>query len=149
MKLKSLTKKKAVLILVALAIVLAIAVYLCGPKQGFVGIGELCDVQTPQGRAEYLASLGWEVDISSEEHSTVILPESFDGALSDYSALQSEQGFELCSYAGKECDKYSYIVTNYPAQSSTVYAILFIKGGTVIGGDIHSVEIGGFLHGIK
>ena len=62
--------------------------------------------------------------------------------------MQSEQGFEFTSYGGCKCMQYSYIVTNY-GDGSTVYATLFVKGGRVIGGDIHSADIGGFMHGIK
>ena len=117
-------------------------------KSGFLGIGETIDVSTSEGRIEYLSSLGWCVDKSSETEAEVTLPKTFDGAVADYAAMQSEQGFEFTSYGGCKCMQYSYIVTNY-GDGSTVYAILFVKGGRVIGGDIHSADIGGFMHGIK
>ena len=134
MKTKKLTKTKAVVILILLAVVLIAAVIICGPASGFLGIGE--------------AILGWCVDKSSETEAEVTLPKTFDGAVADYAAMQSEQGFEFTSYGGCKCMQYSYIVTNY-GDGSTVYATLFVKGGRVIGGDIHSADIGGFMHGIK
>ncbi len=148
MKTKKLTKTKAVVILILLAVVLIAAVITCGPASGFLGIGEAIDVSTSEGRIEYLSSLGWCVDKSSETEAEVTLPKTFDGAVADYAAMQSEQGFEFTSYGGCKCMQYSYIVTNY-GDGSTVYATLFVKGGRVIGGDIHSADIGGFMHGIK
>ncbi len=149
MKLKNLTKKKAVIILLILAVVLAAAVIACGPKRGFIGFGNVVDVSTPQGRMEYLSSLGWEIDVSTEEVENVTLPESFDAVAFEYAELQTEQGFEFSSYCGCECERYTYEVKNYSAYDGTVYAVLFIKNGTVIGGDIHSAEIDGFMMGIK
>ena len=148
MKTKKLTKTKAVVILILLAVVLIAAVIISGPASGFLGIGETIDVSTSEGRIEYLSSLGWCVDKSSETEAEVTLPKTFDGAVADYAAMQSEQGFEFTSYGGCKCMQYSYIVTNY-GDGSTVYATLFVKGGRVIGGDIHSADIGGFMHGIK
>lgn len=148
MKTKKLTKTKAVVILILLAVVLIAAVIICGPASGFLGIGEAIDVSTSEGRIEYLSSLGWCVDKSSETEAEVTLPKTFDGAVADYATMQSEQGFEFTSYGGCKCMQYSYIVTNY-GDGSTVYATLFVKGGRVIGGDIHSADIGGFMHGIK
>lgn len=148
MKTKKLTKTKAVVILILLAVVLIAAVIICGPASGFLCIGEAIDVSTSEGRIEYLSSLGWCVDKSSETEAEVTLPKTFDGAVADYAAMQSEQGFEFTSYGGCKCMQYSYIVTNY-GDGSTVYATLFVKGGRVIGGDIHSADIGGFMHGIK
>lgn len=144
MKLKRLTKRKAVIILIILAFVLSAAVFICGQKNSTDSV----DASKASERIEYLSSLGWEVDAESEECETITLPESFDGVLSDYAAMQSEQGFDFSSCCGCECERYTYIVTNYP-NDGTVYAVLFVKGKSVIGGDIHSAEIGGFMHGIK
>lgn len=149
MKLKSITKRKAVTILIVIAVILAAAVIIRGPKHGLFGFNAMFDASTQQGRIDYLESLGWEVSAESEDEATVTLPEQFDGAVTDYAAMQSEQGFEFCSYGGCECKRYTYIVTNYPSDDSIVYAVLFVIGSTVIGGDIHSAEIGGFIHGIK
>ena len=148
MKTKKLTKTKAVVLLILLAVVLIAALIICAPASGFLGLGEAIDVSTSEGRIEYLSSLGWCVDKSSETEAEVTLPKTFDGAVADYAAMQSEQGFEFTSYGGCKCMQYSYIVTNY-GDGSTVYATLFVKGGRVIGGDIHSADIGGFMHGIK
>ena len=134
-----LTRKSAVFIIIAAAALLAVIVLICS------GGG----LDTPEERAEYLASLGWEVDLSTEEERAVTLPSSLDGVLLTYNELQKQQGFDLTPYAGKDCRSYSYAVTNYPSGESGVIAQLIIHDGEVIAGDIHSSALGGFMHGLQ
>ena len=134
-----LTRKSAVLIIIAAAALLAVIVLICS------GGG----LDTPEERAEYLASLGWEVDLSTEEERAVTLPSSLDGVLLTYNELQKQQGFDLTPYAGEDCRSYSYAVTNYPSGESGVIAQLIIHDGEVIAGDIHSSALGGFMHGLQ
>jgi hypothetical protein len=44
---------------------------------------------------------------------------------------------------------YTYAVTNYPDASQTVLADLYIYKNRVIGGDVHSTNLDGFMIGIK
>ncbi len=134
-----LTRKSAVFIIIAAAALLAVIVLICS------GGG----LDTPEERAEYLASLGWEVDLSTEEERAVTLPSSLDGVLLTYNELQKQQGFDLTPYAGEDCRSYSYAVTNYPSGESGVIAQLIIHDGEVIAGDIHSSALGGFMHGLQ
>ena len=134
-----LTRKSAVFIIIAAAALLAVIVLICS------GGG----LDTPEERAEYLASLGWEVDLSTEEERAVTLPSSLDGVLLTYNELQKQQGFDLTPYAGEDCRSYSYAVTNYPSGESGVIAQLIIHDGEVIAGDIHSSAPGGFMHGLQ
>ena len=106
-------------------------------------------VSQTKGREKYLASYGWEIDPDSEEERNVLLPKSFEGAVGEYADMQTRQGYDFASYAGLECRQYTYTVTNYEGCGGTVYATLYIKGTRVIGGDIHSADIGGFMHGIR
>lgn len=134
-----LTRKSAVFIIIAAAALLAVIVLICS------GGG----LDTPEERAEYLSSLGWEVDLSTEEERAVTLPSSLDGVLLTYNELQKQQGFDLTPYAGEDCRSYSYAVTNYPSGESGVIAQLIIHDGEVIAGDIHSSALGGFMHGLQ
>ena len=63
--------------------------------------------------------------------------------------LQKSQGFDLTDYAGKSVTIYNYKVLNYPENSEYVYATLIVLDGVIIGGDIHSTELNGFMHGFK
>ena len=133
---------------VIIAIVLAVIVILRSEPGCSFGVSELIELSSIEGRTKYLAGYGWEIDKSSEEVTTVLLPKRPDAAMLQYIELQTKQGYELGSYCGLECRRYSYEVTNYPSDS-TVYAVLFIKNGRAIGGDIHSAEFDGFMHGIR
>lgn len=37
------------------------------------------DVSTTEGREKFLNSLGWEIDVSTEEYRTVLIPEVYGG----------------------------------------------------------------------
>lgn len=141
-KLPKLTKRFAVWIIVAAAALLACIVLACSaPADG--------DVTTTAGRVEYLARLGWEADADSEEVEAVILPRDFSGVMGEYNDLQLEQGFDMSAYAGMDCYRYSYLLLNYPNGDTRVYAQLFVCGTRVIGGDIHSAALDGFMHSLK
>ena len=144
-----LTKRRAVALLLMLGVILSAAVVLCSSPRSLLSTGDMLDVSQLKGREKYLASYGWELDPDSEEEHCVLLPKTFEGAVSEYADMQTRQGYDFASYAGLECRQFTYTVTNYNGCDSTVYATLYVKGTRVIGGDIHSVEIGGFMHGIR
>lgn len=144
-----LTKKRAVIIiLIAAALMLSAVMLRSSPGCSF-GVSELINVTSAEGRIKYLSKLGWEADVSTEECKYVLIPKEFEGVMLSYSKLQTEQGYDFASFGGLECKQYTYVVTNYPASDETVYATLYIKGGRVIGGDIHSASIDGFMHTLK
>ena len=95
----------------------------------------------------YLKSLGWEVQPESETEKTVLIPREFTGVYQEYNRLQKQQGFDLEEYLGTEVQMYSYIVTNYDS-SETVVATIYTYKGRIIGGDIHSTTLDGFMHGL-
>ena len=134
------TRKTAVFIIIAAAVLLAAIVLLCAGGGG---------LETAADRIEYLSSLGWEVDQSSESEREVVLPETLDGVMQQYNELQKQQGFDLAPYAGRECRSYSYTRTNYPSGEAGVIAQIFVCDGEVIAGDIHSAKMGGFMHGLR
>lgn len=106
-------------------------------------------VKSNQDRITYLNSYGWTVSeqpISVEE---LIIPEEFDETYSQYLELQASQGFDLTAYCGKRVKRYTYQVTNYPTGETDVQAGLLIYKNTVIGGDVLSAQLGGFIHGLE
>ncbi|MDO4816492.1 MAG: DUF4830 domain-containing protein [Bacillota bacterium] len=143
-----LTKKDAVILLICFAILLIAAVIICSSGTGF-GKSEIINVSTAEGREEYLKGYGWEIDKASEDFQEILLPEEFGDNMKDYLKMQNEQGYDFSSCCGMECSKYTYVVTNYPNYSGTVYAVLYIRGCRVLGGDIHAADMNGFMHGIK
>ena len=144
-----LTKRRAVALLLLVGVVLSAAVILCSSPRSIFSTGDMLDVSQLKGREKYLASYGWEIDPDSEAESTVLLPKKFEGAVKDYADMQTAQGYDFAFYSGLECRQFTYEVTNYDGCNGTVYAVLYVKGTRVIGGDIHSAEINGFMHGIR
>lgn len=103
--------------------------------------------KTGEQRVAFLGSFGWEAQPEEAEILEVLIPKEFDDVLDNYNAIQKAQGCDLRKYAGKRCKRYSYIITNYPGQSENVRANILIYKDKVIGGDICSLELDGFMHG--
>lgn len=106
-------------------------------------------VRTNRDRLEFLASYGWEVDPQPVSTQTLTIPKELDGVYTQYIALQSSQGFDLTAYAGKRVKRYSYHVTNYPTGEQEVQVNLLVRRGRVVGGEVLSPRLDGFLHGLS
>ncbi len=104
---------------------------------------------TSEERIAYLSQFGWSVENDPIEVSEVILPEIFDDTYTKYNELQKAQGFDLSVYAGKRVKRWIYRVTNYPGyeNQTCIQATLLIYEGQVVGGDVCSTELDGFMHG--
>ncbi len=100
-------------------------------------------------RIAYLAQFGWSVDEEPVEVKEIIIPAEFDDVYENYNSIQKQQGFDLSQYCSKRVKKWTYTVTNYPGyeNKTCIRATLLIHDGKVIGGDICSVELDGFMHG--
>ena len=105
-------------------------------------------VKSNQDRVDYLATYGWEVVQEPLATQELIIPEKMDESYDEYLALQGEQGFDLAKYAGKRVKRYTYEITNYPTGEVGVQVNLLIYKNTVIGGEVLSPQLDGFLHGL-
>lgn len=103
-------------------------------------------IKTNDDRVNFLAQFGWQVEPTAIEEVTVKIPKSFDKVLSSYNNIQLHQGLDLTKYAGKEVMRCTYKVTNYPDYAGEVVANLIIYRNRVIGGDICSSDVDGFIH---
>lgn len=99
-------------------------------------------------RQEFISSLGWDTDEEYDTCRIVIIPQEFDEVYTSYNDLQKQQGFDLEAYKGKTVEIYSYPVYNYPEEEN-VSLNLLICDGKLIGGDVCSAELGGFMQGLK
>ena len=105
-------------------------------------------VKSNQDRVEYLSAYGWQVSQEPIATQELLIPEEMDDSYSEYLALQAEQGFQLEKYAGKRVKRYTYEVLNYPTGEKGVQANLLIRKNTVVGGEVLSPQLDGFLHGL-
>ena len=101
-------------------------------------------------RVAYLATFGWSVNAEPTETQKVKIPEAADDRVfARYNDLQKSQGFDLTDYAGKEVMRYVYEVLNYPNATDPVYASVLVCDGYIIGGDVLSSQLDGFIHGLE
>lgn len=105
-------------------------------------------IKTNEDRIAYLNEYGWQVKPQPLATQELIVPDTFDENYADYLALQTQQGFTLEKYAGKRLKRYTYEITNYPTGEQGVQANLLIYKNTVIGGEVLSAQLDGFLHGL-
>ncbi|MDR0381343.1 MAG: DUF4830 domain-containing protein [Oscillospiraceae bacterium] len=105
-------------------------------------------VRDNDDRVAYLESFGWLVDPQPLETQEVRIPDEFDSVLQRYNEIQLSQGFDLSRHKGKRVMRYRYSVLNHPQEAFEVYAVLLIDEDTVIGSDIHTAELDGFMAGL-
>lgn len=100
-------------------------------------------------RIAYLAQFGWSVENEPLEIKEIIIPAEFDDVYEKYNEIQLQQGFDLNNYKLQRVKKWTYKINNYPGyeDKDCIRATLLILDGKVIGGDICSVELDGFMHG--
>ncbi len=96
---------------------------------------------------DFLSQFGWATGDEPLESLSVGIPLKFDRVLSEYNELQKLQGLNLEKYKGKDVMRYTFLVTNYPNEKCDVYANVLVYKKKVIGGDICSSDINGFIHG--
>jgi len=105
-------------------------------------------VKTNEDRVEYLSAYGWQVSQEPIATQELLIPEEMDASYDEYLALQAQQGFDLKKYAGKRVKRYTYEVLNYPTGETGVQVNLLICKNTVVGGEVLSPQLDGFLHGL-
>lgn len=105
-------------------------------------------VRSNQDRVDYLSAYGWEVSQEPTATQELLIPQEMDDSYTEYLALQNGQGFDLQKYAGKRVKRYTYEIFNYPTGETGVQANLLICKNTVVGGEVLSPRLDGFLHGL-
>ena len=102
------------------------------------------NVRSDADRRAFLAQFGWTVSEKEPFYEEVSLPKNFDGIFTAYNELKKSQGLDLQKYGGKVCEHYRYEITNYES-AEPVYANLIVYRGRVIGGDLSSAKMDGFV----
>lgn len=154
---KPLKSKFVVLILAVIAaIILCIVLSNSEPQGGcedFTDTGGIVNysAQSNEDILTFISSLGISVEKDPCEVSSVTIPLEFDDVYEQYNKLQKEAGFDLSPYKGKIATHKSYIVNNYKGyeNSDCIRVNVLIYSGRIIGGDICSVELDGFMKPLK
>ena len=98
-------------------------------------------------RIAFLSQFGWECSESALEEVTLSIPKEFDKIMKTYNEVQKQQGLDLEKYKGKDVTRYTYEITYYPGIEGQVFANLIVYKNRVIGGDICTADVNGFIHG--
>ena len=143
--------KKAVIgaALVVLALIILFFIFPSHPKTESVSAKANINASTNAERIAFIENFGYDVIDEPLETRDVVIPEQFDNTYKRYNELQLSQGFDLSKFKGKSVKSFSYAVTNYPGienSEKTVRANLLVYNSEIIGGDICSVELDGFMH---
>ncbi len=101
-------------------------------------------VDSSRKAAEYVASLGWDIEQTPIERADVDIPLQFDSVYNEYNRLQKQAGFDLMDYRGKRVTRYTFSVKNFDDVEGVRANVLEYKG-KIIGGDIMTVAIDGFM----
>ncbi len=99
-------------------------------------------------RVEFLAGLGWQTGEEAIEVQEVVIPLEFDQVYQNYNLIQLDQGFDLSPYAGRRMKRYTYEIFNHPSGEDAVRANLLVYKEKLVGGDVCSLKLDGFMHGL-
>ncbi|MBR6676621.1 MAG: DUF4830 domain-containing protein [Clostridia bacterium] len=143
--------------LVAIAVVAVMIIIIAVPSADAVETGSIFEgetisydkVKTDASRRDFLSQFGWKTGDACIEEVEVQIPKDFDKVMNAYNDIQKAQGLDLSKYKGKTVQRYTYEITNYPEYNGTVYANVIIYKNRVIGGDLCSSDIRGFIHGFE
>ena len=100
-----------------------------------------------QQRIAFLTDLGYTVDSEAPSVREVLIPDEFDDVFQQYNELQKDAGMDLEPYHGKRVKCWTYKILNVPGEGE-VRANLYVYKDKIIGGDISSTALDGFMHGL-
>jgi len=141
-----LSKKRALIIIIALAVVLGAIVLLAGRRDQEHPERH---VESPQDVVTFLEQLGWQVNPEPVEIQQVLIPREFSDVYLAYNDMQKSAGFDLTPYRGMDAVRHTFEILNYPDHAAGVVADVLVVDSTIIGGGIQSIRQGGFMHELR
>lgn len=136
-------KRKTLIILLTVNIILISIV-------AFVAVGAVTKrLDSFNARKDFLENLGYTIDKNfTEEIKIIVLPTSFSKVYLNYNELQKQNGFNLEKYKGFEITQHTIKVFD-ETKRDDLYAHILLHNGRLIGGDIATTAIDGFMKGLK
>ncbi len=145
------SKHIKIFLLLVFVVVTVISLAILSKDSAEVGKNEGLSLKasTQDERVTFLSQFGWEVDLEPIEVREVIIPTEFDETYSAYNKIQTANGFDLTAYQGVRVKRWTYRVKNYTGYENQecIHANILVYEGLVVGGDVCSVELDGFMHG--
>lgn len=139
-------KQRMLILLIVLLLAVAVVLYFVmgkpkasGSETKFSGTTDL---------VTYIESFGWQVEPLPCEEVEVTVPKEFDDVYLNYNEIQKRQGFDLTKYQGKRVRRTTFVLLNYPGYPDNMRADVLTCGDRIVGADVCSLEIRGFMHGL-
>ncbi len=107
------------------------------------------DAKTNADRIIFINNLGYEVINSQPDTKTVFIPDVFYNVYENYNSLQKSAGYDLSLYKGCSVKIYTYKINTPVGYEGECVANLIVYNDRIIGGDISSVALGGFMLPLK
>jgi hypothetical protein len=142
-------RMKRIFILVAILTTILVALDMVGFGEKALTASVTLQEDSDTARCDFLAKYGWQVTTVPKEVQEVTIPSQFNEVYEQYNDLQQSQGFDLRGYQGKNVKRYTYLIHNYPQDVGEVYANVLVYGDKVIGGDVCTARLDGFMHGFE
>ncbi|MFI3226438.1 MAG: DUF4830 domain-containing protein [Clostridia bacterium] len=152
------SKKKVVLGILLVGLLLMLIILLRPSSDAYTVLAEqeeqaimasitVGGIKTNEDRRIFLSERGYEVSVNELSVKKVQIPTEFDDVYSNYNAIQLNQGFDLTKFQGKTVEMYTYQVYNYDDSDEEVYANILVYNEKIIGGDLQSASLDGFISG--
>lgn len=141
-----LSKKKTVVLTLALLVIFFLSLYV-GYSQEYKTTENSYFCNNTDDIAMYLSS--FNIDFGEFQIDEITVPYEFSDVYSSYNLIQKEQGFDLTEYKGKTLTRYTANVKNYPDFDDDVYVEVLVYDKLIVGADIYSVSLNGFIVGLK
>ena len=135
-----------------IAIIAFVPTYVTDDATAQVGIDASYNyekIKSNEDRVNFLKQFGWEVDPQAIKEQQVIIPSEFDKVFAAYNEIQRRQGLDLTPFKKKTVMRYTYTVKNYPDYDGEVQVNILVYRNNVIGGDVCSADVEGFVHGLE
>ncbi len=143
-----LNSKKLLSVIAAICIVVAILCIAIPQKSSDVLSSKVSNnAKTTQQHIDFLNAYGYNIVEKPVQIQEIIIPQEFSSEYEKYNEFQKLSGFDLSKFKGYRVKKYTYKVLNYPDSSEEVVANILIYNNKVVGGDVCSTKLGGFVHG--
>lgn len=107
------------------------------------------NAKTNTDRLIFIENLGYTVIDSKPQAKTVNIPDVFYDVYERYNALQQKANYDLSLYKGCKVVIYTYAVLPPQNYSGECVVNLIVYKNKVIGGDVSSVALGGFMLPLK
>ncbi len=92
----------------------------------------------------FLHKYGWETEPKPIEIVQLEIPDQWGNVYNNYNELQKMAGFDLSLYKGQKVERCTFAIKNFDGEED-VRANIYIFRRRVIGGDISSIKLDGFM----